>query len=157
MTQTATEGGQFVTWMPVVRVRLVRDGALPYDGRLVKAPGDAFEIVKGDLMDADREQVVAIHLDTKLKVLQMERVAIDSLNSAIIHPREVFKSAILANAYGVMLVHNHPSGDCTPSEEDRAITRKVAAAGEVLGIQLVDHIIIGGTGFCSLREMGCFG
>jgi DNA repair protein RadC len=102
----------------------------------------------------DREHFRVILLNTKNRVLGVETVSIGSLNSSLVHPREVFKSAVQRSAAGVILVHNHPSGDPTPSSEDIEITRRLSDAGRVIGIEVLDHIIIGDHLFVSFKEKG---
>jgi DNA repair protein RadC len=95
-----------------------------------------------------------IMLDTKNQVIGINTVAIGVLASCPVHPREVFKPAILANAAGIVLVHNHPSGDPYPSQDDLLLTNQLKEAGEVLGIQVVDHVILGYANYASLKERG---
>ena len=94
----------------------------------------------------DREQFVVILLDGKNRVLGFNVVSVGTLNASIVHPREVFKSAIISNAAAMILVHNHPSGDPVPSAEDRAITQRLVAAGNLLGIRVLDHVVVGDDG-----------
>lgn len=104
------------------------------------------------LSQKTEEYLVVIYLDTKLTAIGYQIVSIGSLTSSIVHPREVYKGALLANAYSIMLVHNHPSsGDCTPSAEDLQITTRIKNAGEILGITLVDHVIIGDNTYYSFK------
>src|SRR6185369_694096 len=91
----------------------------------------------------DREEFVVILLDAKHKLLGFHVVSVGSLTASVVHPREVFKVAILGNAAALILLHNHPSGDATPSAEDLQITQRLQEVGEVIGIKVVDHIIIG--------------
>src|SRR3989344_2987328 len=91
----------------------------------------------------DREQFMILHLDIKNRVLKDEIVSIGALTGTIAHPREVFKSAVKESAYSVILVHNHPSGDPTPSDEDLRMTKRLLEAGEILGIKVLDHVIVG--------------
>jgi DNA repair protein RadC len=106
--------------------------------------------------DADREYFYAILLSTKNHVLAVELVSVGTLSASIVHPREVFKPAIVQSAAAVAVVHNHPSGDVTPSPEDRELTRRLARAGELLGIRLLDHLIVCETEYVSLRDAGDF-
>ena len=102
-----------------------------------------------------KEHFYAIHLDTKHRILCLDQVSIGSLSSSIVHPREVFKSILVSSAAAVIFVHNHPSGDPTPSTEDKVIQQRLVEAGELLGIQVLDHIIIGRDGaFESLTYPG---
>lgn len=91
-------------------------------------------------------------MNSRHQILRRELVSIGSLNASIVHPREVFRPAIVLCAASLVLVHNHPSGDTTPSEEDLAITRRLKEAGRPLGIELVDHIVVAEAGYTSLRE-----
>lgn len=100
----------------------------------------------------DREHFVVFHLDTRHRVRSYEIVSVGSLNAAIVHPREVFKGAILANASAIICGHNHPSGDPTPSEDDHEIHRRLTQAGELLGITLLDSLVVGGGRHWSTRR-----
>jgi len=100
-----------------------------------------------------KESFVTLHLDGKNKIVCIDQVSVGSLNQSIVHPREVFKTALLSSAAAIILLHNHPSGDPAPSREDREITRRLKEAGELLGIKVLDHIIIGET-YLSFVEMG---
>lgn len=100
-----------------------------------------------------KEHFITVHLDGKNRILCMEEVSVGSLNQSIVHPREVFKSACLSSAAAIVLIHNHPSLDPAPSREDREITRRLKEAGELLGIRVLDHIIVGSSYF-SFVEMG---
>jgi DNA repair protein RadC len=102
-----------------------------------------------------KEHFMALHLDSKNRLLCIEVVSVGSLSAAVVHPREVFKSALLSSAAAVLFVHNHPSGDTVPSLEDREITRRLKEAGELLGIRVLDHIIIG-EGFLSFADRDLF-
>lgn len=100
-----------------------------------------------------KEYFFAIHLDGKNRICCVDEVSVGSLNQSIVHPREVFKTALLSSAASLILVHNHPTGDPTPSSEDIAITRRLKEAGEIIGVKLLDHIIIGDS-FVSFVERG---
>ena len=107
---------------------------------------------------ADREHFIVLCLDTKHNITAVHTASIGSLNAAIVHPREVVKVAILATAAAVIVAHNHPSGDPTPSEEDIALTERLVSAGRILGIEVLDHLVLGDQRFVSLRERrGRFG
>jgi len=93
--------------------------------------------------EPDKEHLVAVLLDTKLRLIGYHVVSVGSLNEAVAHPREVFRAAILAGAYAQVLMHNHPSGDPSPSEADRRVTRKICEGGQLLEISLLDHVIVG--------------
>ncbi|OFV71725.1 JAB domain-containing protein [Acetobacterium wieringae] len=139
----------------ILSLRLVREGSILYQTRRISSPKDAVGIGQQFLKDADREQVIVCCLDTKNQPLSISVVSMGILNSSLIHPREIFKTAILTNAASIMLFHNHPSGDPEPSNEDLSITQRIKEAGVLMGIELLDHIIIGTEGrYCSLKEKG---
>jgi DNA repair protein RadC len=110
-----------------------------------------------DIKALAQEVFVVITLNAKNRVIQKHLVSIGTVNSALVHPRECYRTAILDGASALILAHNHPSGDPTPSSEDIKITRQLISAGEVMGIKVLDHVIIGNTAL-SLREAGlcCF-
>lgn len=122
----------------------------------MKAPKDVYQLMHKRLKDADREHFYALLLNTKNGVLAIELISIGSLNASIVHPREILKPAIKVSAAGIILVHNHPTGDPTPSREDIEFTRRFAKCGELIGIELLDHIVIGNGHFYSLKEHGSF-
>ncbi len=142
--------------VPVYRVQLVREGEQPLpERRQIQKPQDAAQLFSAFLQDKDREHFVVLMLDTKNRVIGLNVVSIGILDSALVTPREVFKPAILANAACVILCHNHPSGDPAPSPEDRQITRRLYDAGQLLHIEVLDHLIVGENGaFQSLKELG---
>ncbi|HVB10583.1 MAG TPA: DNA repair protein RadC [Bacillota bacterium] len=120
----------------------------------LKTPADVVAAAADLLHDADRERLVVLSADTKHRLLGCDVVSIGTLDGSPAHPREVFKSAIRRNAAAIALVHNHPSGDPTPSPEDRAVTRRMHQAGKLLGIPLLDHVVVGDTRYVSLRAEG---
>ena len=105
-----------------------------------------------ELMVKNKEHFYVLFLDTKNRVIGEELVSVGTLNASLIHPREVFSPAIKACANSIIVVHNHPSGDCEPSIEDKEVTKQIKEAGNVLGINLLDHVIIGKDGFRSLKN-----
>jgi len=111
--------------------------------RRVQHPGQVYEVFREKFGRLDREVFVVLLLDGKHGVLGFNVVSMGSLNAALVHPREVFKAAILANAAAVILLHNHPSGSAEPSAEDKALTARLEQAGELLGIRVIDHIVVG--------------
>lgn len=123
---------------------------------LVKTPEDVAALVKGRLQDKKKEYFLAVLLDTRNQLIKTAEISIGSLDSSIVHPREVFKEAISASAAAVIFVHNHPSGDTEASEDDIRLTKRLAEAGEILGIDVLDHVIIGGKAFRSLKREGLF-
>ncbi len=120
----------------------------------ISSPHDAAQIVMEDMKRLRKENFRLVILDTKNQVLGVETVSVGSLNSSIVHPRELFYHAIRHSAAGIILVHNHPSGDPTPSEEDISVTRRLTEAGTIMGIQVLDHLVIGNPGYFSFREEG---
>jgi len=100
-----------------------------------------------------KEYFIALHLDGKNRILCVDMISVGSLNQSIVHPRETFKNSLLSSAAAIILIHNHPSGDTTPSSEDLAITRRLRESGEILGIKVLDHIIIGDA-YMSFVEAG---
>ena len=121
----------------------------------VARPEDAVALLAGRLRGQDREHFWALALDTKNRLIREVPVSVGSLNASIVHPRELFKTAVRLSAASVVVVHNHPSGDPTPSGADIQLTRRLARAGDVLGIELLDHVVIGDGGeWASLRELG---
>jgi DNA repair protein RadC len=109
-------------------------------------------LVKDELKKADREVFLAISLNTRNKILGINTVSVGSLNASLVHPREVFKDAIMHGAYSVVLAHNHPSGDSEPSEDDLMITKRLVEAGKILDIKVTDHIIITKNGYFGFKE-----
>ncbi len=109
-------------------------------------------MVKDELISSDRERFLSVMLTSKNHLIGVETVSVGSISSAIIKPRDVFKSAILANAASIILCHNHPSGDLVPSDSDIEITKHLIEAGELLGVRVLDHLIISNQGYKSLRD-----
>jgi DNA repair protein RadC len=125
-------------------------GALPGS---IRGPEDVLAHAKARrLLTAAREHFAVLLLNARHEVKAWETISIGSLNASIVHPREVFRSAVLASAASIVLVHNHPSGDPEPSEEDRSITKRLVEAGELLGIGVLDHVIVARRGVVSFRE-----
>ncbi len=120
----------------------------------IKDPQSVVKAIRASIKDKAKEHFKLILLNTRNKIIGISTVSIGSLNASIVHPREVFKDAIMHNAYSVVLAHNHPSGDPEPSEDDLTITKRLTEAGKILGIEVIDHIIITKTGFFSFKEKG---
>ena len=127
----------------IVSLKLVKESSVLYETRKISSPYDAYKLIKNFLIDSDREKFVVACLDTKNQPVNISVVSIGSVNSAIVHPREVFKVAMLSNASKIICFHNHPSGNLKCSKEDENITNRLKECGEILGIELVDHIIVG--------------
>lgn len=142
--------------VPIVQVKLVREKSLLYKERKIRSPHDAYTLMKDFIGDADREHFVVLCLDTKKQPTCIQTVHIGSLNSSIVHPREVLKSALLSNSASIIVGHNHPSDVSDPSPEDISVTERLKQAGEIVGIELVDHIIICSDKYKSLKEDGIF-
>jgi DNA repair protein RadC len=118
----------------------------------VRSAADVFERYRYLVGDSPVEEFLAVLLDVKHRVLRDVRVSVGILNGSLIHPREVFAAAVAERAAAVVLVHNHPSGDPSPSPEDREVTRRLRSAGGIVGIPVMDHVIIGNCSFYSFRE-----
>ena len=103
----------------------------------------------------DREHMIIVCLDPKLRITAVHTISVGTLTASIVHPREIFKIACIANASGFMMIHNHPSGDPNPSAEDDSITTRIEDCGRVMGIPLIDHLIIGRNGYYSYADAGC--
>ncbi len=120
--------------------------------KAIRGPDDVVAVVGRRLRHEQREQFLVLLLNARHEVLARETVSIGSLNASIVHPREVFKPAVIASAASVVLVHNHPSGDPEPSEEDLSISKRLVECGELFGIQVLDHVIVAERGVVSLRS-----
>ena len=136
----------------IVSIKMVREGSTKYENRKIETPFDAYVLLKNFLEDSDREKLLVVCLDTKNQPINICTVSVGTLNSSLVHPREVFKTAILSNSNQIMLAHNHPSGISAPSNEDKAMTSRIKDAGVILGIELIDHIIIGSNQYFSFKE-----
>lgn len=126
--------------VPNLRVMLVRDAA-PATSPVLSVASDV-AVLCADMAHLDREHFVVLLLDAKSRCIGRHTVAIGHLTAALVHPRELFKVALLANAAAIVCVHNHPSGDPTPSREDFDLTRRLVKAGEILSIPVNDHVVI---------------
>ncbi len=131
------------------RIGQVRNPGRP----VVSSPADVDRLLRGRIANLDRENFVVVLLNTKNEVIETPLVSVGTLSASLVHPREVFKPAIRASAASVILAHNHPSGKVEPSREDREVTRRLGQAAEVLGIEVLDHVIVG-DGFFSMKEHG---
>jgi len=130
-----------------------RLAALTLSRMTVKCPQDVANILMDEMRYLDRENFRTVSLNTKNRVLGIDSVSVGSLNSSLVHPREVFKTPIRRSAASIILVHNHPSGDPAPSREDINVTRRLVEAGRILGIEVLDHLIVGDGCFTSLKEL----
>ncbi|SEO54690.1 DNA repair protein RadC [Paenibacillus sophorae] len=120
----------------------------------IRSPHDAADILTEQLRYLQKEHFVCLFLNTKNHVIAQETLSMGSLNASIVHPREVFRAAIKCSSASIICAHNHPSGDPTPSPEDISLTRRLLEAGEIVGIDVLDHLIIGDDGFVSMKEQG---
>jgi len=123
---------------------------------VVKTPEDVVSLVRSRLKGKRKEHFLALLLDTRNQLIKAAEISVGSLDGSLVHPREVFKEAISATAASVIFAHNHPSGDPTASEDDIRLTKRLAEAGEIVGIDVLDHIIIGDKNFLSLKREGLF-
>ena len=123
---------------------------------VVKTPEDVVGLVRSRLKGKRKEHFLALLLDTRNQLINVAEISVGSLDGSLVHPREVFKEAISATAASVIFAHNHPSGDPTASEDDIRLTKRLAEAGEIVGIDVLDHIIIGDKNFLSLKREGLF-
>ncbi|WP_421385501.1 RadC family protein [Bacillus salacetis] len=128
---------------------------LAYDDRYsIRSPEDGANYVMNDMRFLSQEHFVCLYLNTKNQVLHKQTIFIGSLNASIVHPREVFKEAFRRSAASIICIHNHPSGDPTPSREDIEVTKRLVECGKIIGIEVLDHLIIGEKKYVSLKEKG---
>ena len=121
----------------------------------MRSPAAAVSVLSEYIGESDREQFVIAMVTVRRTLIGLHTVSVGCLTSSLVHPREVFKPAILAGSAALLLAHNHPSGDPEPSAEDVALTRRLASAGTLLGIEVLDHLVLGEAGrYVSLRERG---
>ncbi len=140
---------------PIYKVMLVQDSTVPIAKKQIRIPEDAAQIVRNYLLGADREHFVGLYLNSANHVITIHTISVGTLNSSLVHPREVFKMALMVGAASVIISHNHPSGNTEPSAEDIAITKQLVEAGKILGVPLHDHIIVTeGNRYTSLAERG---
>jgi DNA repair protein RadC len=142
--------------IPGFRIALVREPGVKLAERPhIRVAAEAAPLLAQYIGETDREVFAVALLTIRRRVLGLHTVSVGCLTSSLVHPREVFKPAILAGSAALLLAHNHPSGDPEPSAEDIALTRRLTAAGHLLGIEVLDHLILGEAGrFVSLRERG---
>jgi DNA repair protein RadC len=139
-----------------LELKKVKGVNIEIEQEIIRTPEIAYEIVEKvfNLSSKAHEHFGILCLSTKNKVIGAHVISIGSLNSTIVNPREVFKSAILNNSSSIVLFHNHPSGDPTPSKEDIEITKRLYDVGELLNVDVLDHIVVGEYGYVSLKEQG---
>jgi DNA repair protein RadC len=131
------------------RIGQVRNPGRP----VISSPADVERLLRGRIANLDRENFVVVLLNTKNEVIEISTVSVGTLDASLVHPREVFKPAVRASAASVILAHNHPSGKVEPSREDREVTRRLGEAADILGIEVLDHVIVG-DGYFSMKEHG---
>jgi DNA repair protein RadC len=134
-------------FLPRYQVRLVRNGHCKYEaaklGNCDAAKAICTEAAKNILGESPTEKFLIVTLDTQLRFIGIHEITSGTLDSSLVHPREVFAQAILCNAASIILIHNHPSGDVTPSPQDIEVTKRLREVGNILGIGVTDHIIVG--------------
>lgn len=138
----------------IVSVKLVKESSMLYKERNIRSPQDSYALLKELLENKDREHFIVVALNTKNEPVTINVCHIGSLNASIVHPREIMKIAILSNAASILVAHNHPSGNTSPSQEDISVTERLKQAGDLMGIELLDHLIVGDGTFLSLKEKG---
>lgn len=138
--------------LPRYRIMLVRESRVTAGDVRISDSQKAHRFLAPLFDGLDREHFIVVGLDAKHAVIGINTVSIGSVTLSIVHPREVFKPAILMNASAVLLAHNHPSGDSTPSQEDRALTRRLKEGGELLGIAVLDHVVLGDGRYYSFAD-----
>jgi DNA repair protein RadC len=133
----------------------IREIEYSYDKRpKISGMDDVIKAVKPLIADQNKEFFIALYLNTKNGIIKQEVVSVGSLNANVVHPREVFRTACMVSASSIIVAHNHPSGDPAPSREDIEITKKLAEAGKMIGIELLDHIILGQDRNYDFKETG---
>lgn len=146
-----TKAGQIMACLELGR-RFLKDKK----SELLISPEKVWEELK-NIRDNKKEHFVVFYLDSRNQIIKQEIISIGTLNASLVHPREVFEPAIKNNAAQIIIAHNHPSGDCEPSREDLAITKRLQEAGKILGIEITDHMIVTNKSWGSFREMGLMG
>lgn len=138
----------------IVSLQLVREKTISYANRKIGCPEDAAELFRDYIGDSDREHFVLLCVNAKNEPTHIQTISIGNLNSSIVHPREVYKVAIMANSGAILCLHNHPSDVLDPSAQDAEVTERLGEAGHIIGIPLLDHIIVGTDSYYSFKEHG---
>ena len=138
----------------MVRIKTVREKKIQYCGECITSSEKACDIVRPIIGDSDKEVVVTMCLDAKLRPVTIERTAIGTTDQCMVLPKEILKTAILSNARGIMVFHNHPSGNIEPSHQDRFMTRGLNLLCDLMGFELIDHIILSDEDYYSFNENG---
>ncbi|WP_010531128.1 RadC family protein [Lentibacillus jeotgali] len=126
----------------------------PDDRYVIRSPEDGADYIMEDMRLLNQEHFVVLFLNTKNQVIHRQTIFIGSLNASIVHPREIYREAVKRSAASIICAHNHPSGDPAPSQEDIHVTRRLVESGKMIGIELLDHLVIGDRKFISLKEKG---
>ncbi len=140
--------------IPHYTVRLVKEGVLPSESKTVDGPAVVVGVARPFIGNTAKEHFVCLLLNSRNHLIGLNLVSVGTLSASLVHPREVFQPAILASAAAIIVVHNHPSGDTTPSPEDKSATKRLKESGELLGIPVLDHVVLSTDGFFSFRENG---
>jgi len=139
------------------KVNEVRETAEGYSTEKINGPEEVYKILKSyfnslDIVEREKERFIVLGLDARNTVKYMDVVSVGTLSNALVHPREVFRTAVLAGVNSIIVAHNHPSGTPSPSEDDKKITRRLIKAGKIIGIEVLDHIIVTDKGFFSFKK-----
>ncbi|MHB1417970.1 MAG: JAB domain-containing protein [Bacillota bacterium] len=159
VTPTASPGGkrkrakEKYKSIPVVKIIMMKERQVLYENPVTSCDVAA-EVAQKFLEGADRENFIILCLDIKNNITAINTVSIGCLNASMVHPREVYKPAILSNSAGIILAHNHPTGKTDPSKEDIEVTKRLVDAGRILGIDVLDHIIVGDGSSYSFKKQG---
>lgn len=133
------------------RVELSLSRPQTTDRPTIRGPADVAQLLT-PLQTYDREAFYAIHMDARNGLCGLEQISVGTVNASLVHPREVYKGAFLTNASRIIVAHNHPSGNLSPSQEDLTVTKRLSEAGEILGVPLLDHVVVGGGGYQSIEQ-----
>lgn len=139
-------------YFQIVEITMKKRNRINPFNSLIESPKDAGKFFSHILAEKDREVLGVIGLDAKNHINYFEAVHIGTMTQSLIHPREIFKASILTNSHSIILAHNHPSGDVTPSSADRRVTEKMIDAGILMGIEVIDHIIVSEDKYFSIKE-----
>ncbi len=140
--------------IPKYRINLIREATVSFESKRFSNSRDVFKTFREEMLTYDREHFLAVMLDSKNNIIGVNDVSVGSLSTSVVHPREVYKAAIAVNAAAIMFLHNHPSGDCAPSREDRECTQRLYEAGKILGIRVLDHLVVGENDYFSFADAG---
>lgn len=141
-------------YLPLIKLQAVKEKDIPYGKKQICNPENVAAMAREVIGSADREFLLVICVDSRMYPVSVEVVSIGTLDNTVANPREIFKHAVLCSAYGIILSHNHPSGNVEPSRDDLKMTKRMKHVGKILGIPVLDHVIIGeDTDYRSIREM----